>query len=215
MGIYFFNTDILIQALEGSNDDDFGGEVIPRAIHSHRVYGFDFDDYWEDIGTIRSFYDTNLSLANPDPLFDFNSPNQPIYSHPRFLPCTVVNGASLHHVLLADGSNIGNAEIKNTIIGLRSQIQDNTKISNTILMGADYFDSADEATSAEIPLGIGSNCHIEGALIDKNARIGRDVTILPFPREVNFDNDYYFVRDGIVVIPKNTIIPSGTVIKPE
>ncbi len=215
MGIYFFNTNVLIQVLDGSTDDDFGGEVIPKAIHSHKVYGFDFDDYWEDIGTIRSFFDTNLSLACPEPPFDFNAPNQPIYSHPRFLPGSVVNGGSLNHVLLADGCNIGNAEISNSIIGLRSQIQDGVKINQTILMGTDYYDTPGVISSSEISLGIGANCSIEGALIDKNARIGENVTIRPYPRGTDFDGDNCFVRDGIVVIKKNTSIPPGTLIGPE
>ncbi len=215
MGIYFFDTEVLIQILEGSTDDDFGGEVIPKAIHTHRVYGFDFDDYWEDIGTIRSFFDTNLSLASPDPPFDFNVPNQPIYSHPRFLPGTVVNGASLHHVLLADGCIIGDADIQNTIIGLRSQIQDGAKINHAVLMGADYFDSHDQSLSSSIPLGVGPDCHIEGALIDKNARIGKGVVIRPYPRGTEIDAGDYFVRDGIVVIPKNSLIPPGTLIGPD
>lgn len=215
MGIYFFNTDVLIRVLDRSNDDDFGGEVIPKAIYSQKVYGFDFDDYWEDIGTIRSFFDTNLSLAYPEPPFDFNAPNRPIYSHPRFLPGTVVNGGSLNHVLLADGCNIGNAEIKNSIIGLRSQIQDGTKISQTILMGADYYDAPDEIPFSSIPLGIGPNCFIEGAIIDKNARIGQNVTIRPYPRRTDIDGEKCFVRDGIVVIPKNSSIPPETVIGPE
>ena len=215
MGIYFFNTDVLIRVLDGSTDDDFGGEVIPKAIHSHKVYGFDFDDYWEDIGTIRSFFDTNLSLAYPEPLFDFNAPNRPIYSHPRFLPGTVVNGGSLNHVLLADGCNVGDSDIHNSIIGLRSQIQDGTKIRQTILMGADYYDSPDEISSTSIPLGIGCHCFIEGALIDKNARIGENVTIRPYPRGTDIDGENCFVRDGIVVIPKNSTIPPGTAIGPE
>ena len=214
MGIYFFNTETLNEVLEGSTDDDFGGEVIPKAIYSQKVCGFDFDDYWEDIGTIRSFFDTNLSLARTEPPFDFNAPNQPIYSHPRFLPGSVVNGASLTHVLLADGCIIGDAEIRNAIVGLRSQIQDGTKISNTILMGADYYDDPNANSLTEIPLGIGPKCQIEGALIDKNARIGANVSIRPYPRGTELDSQDYFVRDGIVVIPKNSTLPSGIIIGP-
>jgi glucose-1-phosphate adenylyltransferase len=215
MGIYFFNIDVLIQVLESSRDDDFGGEVIPKAIHTHRVYGFDFDDYWEDIGTIRSFYDTNLSLTRLDAPFDFNVPNQPIYTRPRFLPGTVVDGATLQDVLLADGCLVGKAEIENTVIGIRSQIHDNASIHNTILMGADFYDPIDKPPPHEIPLGIGPDCQIEGALIDKNARIGAGTTILPYPLGTEVEGKDCFVRDGIVVIPKNTVIPPGTMIGPK
>jgi glucose-1-phosphate adenylyltransferase len=215
MGIYLFKTDVLFDMLRSSTDDDFGGDVIPKAIHTHRVYGFDFDDYWEDIGTIRSFYDTNLSLACPDPPFDFNIPNQPIYSRPRFLPGTLVDGAEMEHVLLGDGCIIGDAEIKNSIIGIRSQIKDGSKISNSIIMGADYFDTPERQAISNIPMGIGRNCQIEGAIVDKNVRIGEGVIIRPFPRGTEIDGEDCSVRDGIVVIPKRTVIPAGTVIGPQ
>ncbi|MEA3349134.1 MAG: glucose-1-phosphate adenylyltransferase [Chloroflexota bacterium] len=215
MGIYLFNLDVLINVLVNTKDDDFGGEVIPRAIHTHRVYGFDFDDYWEDVGTIRSFYDTNLSLAQPNPPFEFNAPNSPIYSRPRFLPGTVVNGASLKNVLLADGCIIGEAQIQNSVIGLRSQIKDGVIIKNTVLMGADYFGLPHRYRKEGFSLGIGANTRIDGALIDKNARIGEGVIIKPFPLGTELKLDYCSVRDGIVVIPKSTAIPPGTVIGPE
>ncbi len=215
MGIYLFNTDKLIEVLVSEPDDDFGGEVIPRAIHTHRVYGFDFDGYWEDIGTIRSFYETNLSLTRPTPPFDFNDPDQPIFSRPRFLPGTVVNGASMNDVLLADGCEIGRANIENTVIGLRSVIYDDAVIKDTVLMGADYYDPPEGPKHSRIALGIGKNCQIEGALIDKNPRIGDNVVIRPYPRGTEIDGDRWDVRDGIVVIPKNTTIPAGTIIGPE
>ncbi len=215
MGIYMFKTKALINVLVNSKDDDFGGEVIPKAIHTHKVFGYDFDDYWEDIGTIRSFYETNLSLARPNPPFEFNSPYSPIYSRPRFLPGTVVNGASLKNVLLADGCTIGEAKIEHAVIGLRSQIKDGAEITNTVLMGADYFDLPQRYRGDGIPLGIGPNCKIDGALIDKNARIGEGVVIKPFPAGTEMKHKYGKVRDGIFVIPKSTAIPAGTVIEPE
>jgi glucose-1-phosphate adenylyltransferase len=215
MGIYLFNTDKLIEVLFSGPDDDFGGEIIPKAIHTHRVFGFDFDGYWEDIGTIRSFYDTNLSLTSPDPPFDFYNPDQPIYSRPRFLPGTVVNGASLRDVLLADGCLIGEANIENAVIGLRSVIYDGAQIKNTVLMGADYFDPAGGPKHSRVPLGIGRNSQIEGALIDKNPRIGKNVIIRPYPPGTEIEGDHWDVRDGIVVIPKGTTIPDDTVIGPE
>ncbi len=213
MGIYLFNTDVLVDVLSRTTDDDFGGEVIPKAIHTHRVYGFDFDDYWEDIGTIRSFYDVNLSLSQPDTPFDFNDRDSLIFTRPRFLPNSVVYGAHLKNVLMADGCRIGNADIANAVIGLRSRIRDRVKISNTYLMGADYFEEARRVRDG-VPIGIGANSIIEGAILDKNVCIGEDVVIRPFPRGTDVDAQDWIVRDGIVVIPKNTVLQPGTVISP-
>jgi glucose-1-phosphate adenylyltransferase len=215
MGIYLFNTPILIDLLENSTDDDFGGDVIPNAIHERQVYGFDFNGYWEDIGTIRSFYETNLRLARPDSPFSFQDPIQPIYTRARFLPGSVITGAQLDNVLLADGCRIGCAEIHDSIIGLRSQIADGVYISRSILMGADYYESPAQATIAAVPVGVGTGSHIEGAIIDKNARIGPGVIIRPFPRGSEIDHQDWVIRDGIVVVPKNTLLPAGTIISPE
>jgi glucose-1-phosphate adenylyltransferase len=215
MGIYFFNMDTLIEVLETTTDDDFGGEVIPKAIHNYKVCGFDFDGYWEDIGTVRSFYDVNLRLTSPDSPFNFQDPKLRIYSRPRFLPGTKVDGATLENVMIADGCTVGKAEIQNAVIGLRSQIQDGAVIRNTVLMGADYYDTPEEMEKSNIPIGIGKNSVIEGALIDKNARVGEGVVIKPFPLGTEIDGDDWVVRDGIVVIPKKAVISAGTVIAPD
>jgi glucose-1-phosphate adenylyltransferase len=214
MGIYLFKKEALLEVLENSTDDDFGGEVIPKAIQTHKVCGFDFDGYWQDIGTIRAFYDTQLSLTSPDPPFNFHDPQLPIYTRPRFLPGNIIKGACLENVFLADGCIIGNAEIQNSIIGLRSQIFKGARVLNTVLMGADYYDSPETLSKDSIPIGVGPDCHIDGAIIDKNARIGPGVIIRPFPPGTEIENGMWVVTDGIVVIPKNTIIPAGTVIEP-
>ncbi len=215
MGIYFFNTEVLIDLLENSTAQDFGGQIIPNAIHSHRVFGFDFDDYWEDIGTIRSFYETNLKLTRPDAPFNFYDPVRPIYTRPRYLPGSVIDGATLRNVLLADGCLIGRAEINDSIVGVRSQIADGVRLRDTILMGADYYDVPGAPLPGGIPIGVGANCEIEGAIIDKNVRIGEGVVIKPFPRGVEMDNGNWVVQDGIVVIPKSTILYAGTYIGPD
>jgi glucose-1-phosphate adenylyltransferase len=215
MGIYFFNTSLLIKLLENTDHYDFGKDVIPGAIPSLQVYGFDFDGYWEDIGTIRSFYETNLRLARPDSPFNFNDPDRPIYTHARFLPGSVVHGGHLHNVLLADGCQIGEAVIENSIVGLRSQISDGVQIRDTILMGADYYDTSGTPAGSTLPLGIGPNCRISGAIIDKNARLGEGAVIRPFPRGVEIEHESWAVRDGIVVVPKSTTLAPGTVIGPE
>jgi glucose-1-phosphate adenylyltransferase len=215
MGIYFFDIDVLFEVLENTTDDDFGGEVIPKAIKNHKVCGYDFDSYWEDIGTIRSFYEVNLKLASANSPFNFYDYERRIYSRPRFLPGTIVDGATLENVMIADGCRVGKAEIENSVIGLRSQVQNGAVIRDTVLMGADYYDNPEEMEKSGIPIGIGKNSVIQGALIDKNARIGEGVVIKPFPMDFELDGQDWVVRDGIVVIPKRAVIPAGTVIAPE
>jgi glucose-1-phosphate adenylyltransferase len=213
MGIYLFKTKVLTDLLvQHIRHDDFGGEIIPEAINSHVVHGFDFDGYWEDIGTIRSFYETNLQLTSADPPFNFYDARSPIYTHARFLPGSTVENSRLKDVLIAEGCRIRKAEITHSIVGIRSQIAEGTVIRNSILMGADYYQA--EKPRGNLPIGIGRNCHIECAILDKNVRIGDDVVIKPFPDNKDIDHDLYFVRDGIVVIAKNTELPSGTRIEP-
>jgi glucose-1-phosphate adenylyltransferase len=219
MGIYLFKTEALTDILENNAFDDFGGQVIPHALNHHSVYGFDFDGYWEDIGTIRSFYETNLALSEPNPRFNLFEIDSPIYSHPRFLPGSIVEESKLKHVLLAEGCIIKDCEIRHCVIGLRSQIRSGAKLLDTIMMGSDYYEKGcyygdcDEL-AGEIAIGVGRDCHIEGAIIDKNARIGANVIIKPFPRGTDLETQNWVIQDGIVVIPKNAVIPPGTVIAP-
>ena len=215
MGIYVFNTDVLIDLLENSVHDDFGGQIIPSGIHTHKVFGFDFEGYWEDIGTIRSFYETNLSLTRPDPPFNFYDPVRPIYTRLRHLPSTVIDGATLHNVMLTEGCKIHHAEINDSIVGLRSFIADGVRINSSILMGADYYDEPGVPPKGGLPLGIGANCQIEGAIIDKNVRMGEGVTICPFPRGTEREEGSWVVQDGIVVVPKSTVLYPGTYIGPD
>lgn len=215
MGIYLFKTQVLIDLLTNSMDDDFGGEVIPKAITTHQIYGFDFDGYWEDIGTIRSFYDTNLSLTDTDSPFDFHDPSHPIYTRARFLPGSIVEGATLHSVMIGEGARIHRAEIRHSIVGLRGYVSNGVRMEDTIFMGADFYDAPDQPPEGGIPLGIGPNCQIRGAILDKNVRLGAGVVIRPFPLGTEMDQENWTVRDGIVVIPKNTLLPPGTMIGPE
>ena len=214
MGIYLFNTDVLIDLIQKNPGfDDFGGDIIPHAIKVCSVYGYGFDGYWRDIGTIRSFYETNLELTTADPPFDFYDSKHPIFTHSRFLPGSIVEDSILKDVLLAEGCRIQCSEITHSVVGVRSVISSGTVVKDSILMGSDYYSDDLPAEVDGPPIGIGPNCHIEGAIIDKNARIGSDVTILPFPADTDINNDSWNVQDGIVVIPKNAILPSGTKIK--
>lgn len=221
MGNYLFNTDVLIEILENNPSfDDFGHDVIPHAIQNARVFGYDFTGFWEDIGTIRSFYEANLSLTTGDSPFKLYDSDHPIYSHGRFLPGSVIENSLLENVLLAEGCRIDSAEIRHSVIGLRSIIQKGVIIRDTVMMGADYYlkqkpGDTKPTESGYIPLGIGSGSFISGAIIDKNAQIGKNVVIRSFPRGTDLDLPLCVVRDGIVVIAKNTIIPDGTQIGPE
>ena len=214
MGIYVFNTRLLLEMLEDTSYTDFGGEVIPQAIDTHNIIGFDFDGYWEDIGTIRSFYETNLRMTMPNPPFDLHDPERPIYTHARFLPGSVLHNTNLHNVMVADGCRIDDAEISGSIVGLRGIVKQGAVIKDTYIMGADYYDPKFGPPQGVIPIGIGANSSIEGAIIDKNARLGEEVVIRPFPLGVELDNEMYSVRDGIVVVPKSVTIPAGTYIGP-
>jgi glucose-1-phosphate adenylyltransferase len=215
MGIYMFNTDLLLDLVENTNFADFGGDVIPYSINNHRLFGYDFDGYWEDIGTIRSFYDTNLELTTPNPSFDLFEAEHPIYTAPLFLPGSKVSDTVLKDVLLTEGCRIDHAEISHSVVGLRSQINEGAVIKDSIIMGADYYETTRSRSKNKIPIGIGPGCHIEGAIVDKNARLGPGVVIKPFPKGTDIDADPWFVRDGIVVIPKDVVIPAGTQIVPD
>jgi glucose-1-phosphate adenylyltransferase len=209
MGIYVFNRNALIQALD-NNHVDFGKNVIPEQIHRAKVTAYIFQGYWEDIGTIRSFFDANLALARTLPPFNFFDAAAPIFTHARFLPASKINSAHVREAVVSDGCVISEATIECAVIGIRSVIETGSVLRNCVMMGADHFDS-ELARPAGVPaLGVGRNCRIETAIIDKNARIGDDVVINPEGKPQTFDGPNYFIRDGIVVIPKNAVIPSGT-----
>jgi glucose-1-phosphate adenylyltransferase len=217
MGIYIFRPDVLREILEASNAEDFGKQIIPAAIESRRVYAYHFGDYWEDIGTIRSFYKANLAMTLPDPPFDFYNPQYPIYTRPRFLPPSRADGCHLDNVALAEGCIIERADIRESVIGLRSVIRADAHLTRTVMMGDDFYETPErkgENHRLGIPgMGIGRGSRIEGAIIDKNARIGENVTIRSHEGETEFvETENYTIKDGIVVIPKNAVIPDGTVI---
>jgi len=208
MGIYIFNRDILVKALD--NDYvDFGKHVIPEMLTKFRVHSYIFQGYWEDIGTIRAFFDANLQLTDAVPAFNFFDTVTPIYTHARFLPGSKINGATIKQAIVSDGCIIDDAHIERSVIGIRSYIKSGTTIRQSVVMGADFYD-ADAASRGGPELGIGKNCVIDQAIIDKNARIGDGCVITPDGKPDNFDGPNYYVRDGIVVVPKGASIPAGT-----
>ena len=209
MGIYVFNRQVLVECLEGDLAD-FGKHVIPKAIDERHVNAFIFEGYWEDIGTIRAFYEANLELTSLVPKYSFFEANAPIYTHPRFLPGSKMNGATLRQAIVSDGCIISDAHIERSVIGVRSIIRSGATIRNSVVMGGDYFEaSAPEPPPGVPPVGVGRNCVIDRAIIDKNARIGDGVVITPEGKEANLDAENYFIRDGIVVVPKDAVIPHG------
>jgi len=211
MGIYLFNRDTLVELLTKTNYQDFGKEVFPTAIRTRRVQTYLFDDYWEDIGTIRAFYEANLSLAKADPPFQLASSSAPVYSRARYLPPSLMEGATISGSLIADGCRIGRgAVIENSVIGLRCIIGENVTIRNSVVMGADdYKDSPDGAT----PLGIGANSTIEGAILDKNCRIGKDVRFASNSQVGEKDGgEAWAVREGIPMVLKDATLPDGFVL---
>jgi glucose-1-phosphate adenylyltransferase len=215
MGIYVFNRSMIQQLLDNPLSD-FGKHIIPRAINTHRVCSYVFEGYWEDIGTIRSFFEANLDLVSELPRFNFFDMSAPIFSRPRYLPGSKVNGAHIEHAVITDGCIINSATIRTTIVGLRTFIGSGTELNRVIILGCDFYESEASIRQQEREgrprIGIGENCKIENAIIDKNARIGNNVKISPAGKPDNIDHELYFVRDGIIIIPKNAIIPNGTVI---
>jgi glucose-1-phosphate adenylyltransferase len=208
MGIYVFNRDVLVRCLD-NNLEDFGKHVIPQSIEDRHVNAFIFQGYWEDVGTIRAFYEANLDLTDLVPEYSFFDIEAPIYTHPRFLPGSKVNGATLRQAIISDGCIISNAHIERSVIGIRSIIESGATIKNSVVMGADYFEQDQPRADDLPPIGIGRNCVIDRAIIDKNARIADGVVITPEGKPTNLDADNYFIRDGIVIVPKNAIIPAG------
>jgi glucose-1-phosphate adenylyltransferase len=216
MGIYVFNRDALFGSLQDASLVDFGKNLIPDAVPRLRVQAHVHSGYWEDVGTIRSYSQANLALCQPLPPFDFYEAGRPVYTHPRFLPATKIEKCTIKNALISEGSIVVEAEIERAVVGIRSRIGQGVTLRECLLLGADYYETLDEiAKSAQRgvpPLGVGEGSLVERAILDKNARIGRGVRIVNEAGVLNHDGAGYFVREGIVVIPKDAIIPDGTVI---
>jgi glucose-1-phosphate adenylyltransferase len=215
MGIYVFDREVLVELLH--NDyTDFGKHIIPGAIKTHRVYSHVFQGYWEDIGSIRSFFEANLELTSVLPRFNFFDMTAPIFTRPRFLPPCKVNGATVEHSLIADGCIINSARIRHSLVGLRSVVGDGSDLYRTVVMGSDSYESlvsiAQNEAAGRPRIGIGRNTRIENAIIDKNSRIGDNCIISPAGKPVEVDHSLYYIRDGVVIIPKGACIPHGTII---
>jgi len=219
MGIYVFNYPKLIELLKTDHSwVDFGKEIIPAAIGKHNVQAHFFNEYWEDIGTIRAFYNANLDLAAPLPKFNFFDTESPIYTRSRYLPPSKIHDCDIGNSMISEGCILNGVYARSSIIGLRSRVDAGTRIESSILMGADYFESLDEISGnidGNVPhIGIGPNCVIRRTIVDKNVRIGRNVQLINSAGVENADcvNGSYYIRDGIIIIPKNAVVADGTVV---
>ncbi len=216
MGVYVFRMETLRDALANPANMDFGRDILPGMIESEKVQAFPFRGYWRDIGTIRSFYEANLALTDDDPPFHFYHPDAPIYTRPRFLPASSLVDVRFDHCRLADGVRIFGAEVVRSVIGLRARIEKGCRIVDSIVMGADDIEEEDGRIAALAkglpPVGIGADCVIERAIIDKNARIGAGCVLRGDASRPDHDGDGWFLRDGILIVAKNGILRPGTVV---
>ena len=215
MGIYVFKRETLVELLE-SDQADFGKHIIPGAINSHRVHSYTYNGYWEDIGTIRSFFEANLDMVSTVPKFNFFQMEMPIYTRPRFMPASKINGAAIDQAIISDGCIIDRSRISQSLVGIRCLLSPGCRVHRSVLMGADFYEtdvSKSDSKSKGIPLvGVGENTRIESAIIDKNARIGANCVISPEGKPDHFDGENYYVREGIAIVPKGAIIPDGTIL---
>ncbi len=213
MGIYVFNRDLLVKLMENPDTIDFGKEIIPQAIGKHKTLSYPYEGYWTDIGNIDSFFEANLGLTDDVPKFNLYDDNR-VYTRARILPTSKISGTLLNKAVISDGCIIHAAKIEKCVIGVRSRVGKESIVTNTYMMGNDYYESLEDIENNKIEnlLGIGDRCHINNCIIDKNCRIGDDVQINGGEHLENIETDSYLIKDGIVVIKKGAVIPKGTVI---
>lgn len=220
MGVYVFRTDVLLKLLRWSypSSNDFGSEIIPAAVRDHNVQAYLFNDYWEDIGTVKSFFDANLALTEQPPKFEFNDPKTPFYTSPRFLPPTKVEKCRIMDAIISHGCFLRECSVQHSIVGVRSRLEYGAELKDTMMMGADYYQTEEEIASlladGKVPVGVGANTKIWNCIIDKNAKIGRNVVITNADgvEEAERAEEGFYIRSGITVVLKNATIKDGTTI---
>jgi glucose-1-phosphate adenylyltransferase len=215
MGIYVFNRTAMADALD-NNMTDFGKEIIPGLLGNKKLFAHIFEGYWEDIGTVKAFFDANLALAQPLPPFNFFDAKDPIYTKDNYLPASKINNCAIDYVVIGDGSIIEDSTLKHCVLGIRSFVREGTNLQDVVMMGSDFYETPDQLatnTAEGRPhLGLGRNCIIRGAIIDKNARIGDNVTLSVEGKPDGTYDHGVIIRDGVMLVPKGGIVPSGTVI---
>ena len=217
MGIYVFNANTLVEALK-SDTTDFGKEIIPDLLGKARMHSYVFDDYWEDIGTVKAFFDANIRLTDPMPPFNFFDEEARIFTHARFLPASKINSCLVDRAILADGCIVTEGQIKHSTLGVRSVVREGSHLDNVVMMGADWFETTEDlkenAALGRPDFGVGKNCRIKNAILDKNVRIGDNVLLDPEGLPDNFGPDVdVAIRDGVLVVCKDAIVPAGFVVK--
>ncbi|MCE2895794.1 MAG: glucose-1-phosphate adenylyltransferase [Flammeovirgaceae bacterium] len=215
MGIYVFDRDLLIELMNDPGTNDFGKEIIPQSISKHKVLSYQFEGYWTDIGNIRSYYEANLGFTDPIPSFNLFDNRKRVYTHARILPTSKISGTMIVDSVIADGAIIHAAKIERSVIGVRSRIGKGSTVIKTYMMGSDSYQTLLEIASkpGDILMGIGENCHIENAILDKSCKIGNNATIIGGSHLPNQENDLYVIAGGIVVVKKEATIPPGFVLK--
>jgi glucose-1-phosphate adenylyltransferase len=208
MGIYVFSRDVLYDILARDRAIDFGHEIIPHALETHRVHTHLYRGFWADVGTVSSFYDVNLMLTRRGAPFSFFHPTRPIYTRPRFLPAARVHACRIDEALIADGAYLDNCEVDQSVVGVRMSVHRGTKISRSVLLGADFY----EDQVGDLPLGIGRNVVLDRVIVDKNARIGDGARLVNERGIEDVDGDGYYIRSGIIVVPKGGVVKPGTVV---
>ena len=214
MGIYLFSREVLLEVIKRDNTTDFGRGVIPHALNHYRVHAHLFRGYWADVGTVASFYEANLMLTRPDVPFSFYDSRCPIYTHARFLPGSRLSDCTIQRGLITEGCSLDRCTIEESVIGIRTHVQPGTRISRSVLLGADYYESDDfaPARGSAPRLGIGRDAVLDRVIVDKNARIGDGVQLTNAAGVQDADGDGYYIRNGIIVVPKDGVIRAGTVV---
>ncbi len=214
MGVYVFSRDVLLDMLQAGGTKDFGREVIPAALGQYRVNAFLYRGYWADVGTVESFYRANIMLTQRKAPFRFYDPSRPIFTHPRFLPGSRLNDCVVKDAIIADGCYIEQATLQESVIGIRSHVRQGATIRRSVLLGADFYGADDDAPArGDGPkLGLGCNVELDRVIVDKNARIGDDARLVNVSNIQEADGPGYYIRNGVIIVPKDGVIPPGTVV---
>ena len=213
MGIYVFSRDILVDLINTHPGIDFGKEIIPSALTSHRVHAYFYRGYWADVGTVKSFYESNIQLTRRGAPFSFFHPRRPIYTHPRFLPGSRVYASQVDEAILCEAGYLDHCTVRESVVGIRTTIARGAQVTRSVLLGADFYDDgAPNAADLQPRFGIGRDAVLDRVIVDKNARIGDGVRLVNEQGLAEADGEGYCIRDGIIVVPKGAVIPSGTIV---
>jgi glucose-1-phosphate adenylyltransferase len=206
MGIYVFSREVLLDMLSNTPGIDFGKELIPAALGTRRVHAYFYRGYWADVGTVRAFFDANIALTERPAPFRFFDPRRPIYTHPRFLPGSRIDGCKIDRAIVAEGCDLDSCTIEQSVVGIRTSIRSGSRVTRSVLLGADFYE---DTVSGDLPLGIGRDVVLDGVIVDKNARIADGVRLVNDAGVEEADGDGYYIRSGVIVVPKDAVVRRG------